>query len=117
MTLPRELSAAEHRRLVAADMTEAALQVRVIALARQLGYLAYHTHDSRRSQPGYPDLHLVSVKRGVSLFRELKRERGRISAAQQAWLVALRAAGADVGVWRPTDLLDGTVLRELDVPR
>ena len=97
----------------AAAMAEAALQTRVLSLARELGYLAYHTHDSRRSQPGYPDLHLVSLRRGRSLMRELKTQTGRTSPDQKTWIAALHSAGVDVGIWRPMDLLDGTVLEHL----
>ncbi len=97
----------------AAAMSEATLQARVVDLARELGYLAYHTHDSRRSQPGYPDLHLVSLRRGRSLMRELKTQTGRTSPDQKTWIAALHSAGVDVGIWRPMDLLDGTVLEHL----
>jgi hypothetical protein len=61
----------------------------------------YHTHNSRRSEPGFPDLTVVGAH-GV-LFRELKSERGRVTADQRRWLDALAAAGADVVVWRPCD--------------
>jgi hypothetical protein len=70
----------------------------------------YHTYDSRRSEPGFLDC--VIVGRAV-LFRELKAERGRITKDQQRWLDALTEAGADAGVWRPRQLRDGTIVREL----
>jgi hypothetical protein len=109
----RALTAAEYRARQATAMTEAALQARVLGHARATGWLAYHTHDSRRSQPGFPDLVLVSERRGRVLFRELKTERGRLSEPQQQWLRALTAAGEDAGVWRPADLLSDRVLNEL----
>jgi hypothetical protein len=112
----RPITRDEYLEREAAAMTEAVLQSRVLGMARELGYIAYHTHDSRRSQPGYPDLHLVSLRRGRSLMRELKTTRGRVSPDQQTWLVALRAAGVDAAVWRPMDLLDGTVLETLTAP-
>lgn len=39
-----------------AAMTEGELQQAIIDLARVLGLLIYHPYDSRRSEPGYPDL-------------------------------------------------------------
>lgn len=96
---------------LAEAMTEAQLLTGVSALARDLGWLCYHTHDSRRSEPGFPDLVLVQGDR--CLFRELKTSSGRVTAAQRKWLHALAATGADASVWRPWDLLDGTVLAGL----
>lgn len=66
----------------------------------QLEY-TYHTHDSRRSQAGYPDWTLVGIR---VLFRELKREGKNPTPAQRHALDALKKAGEDVGVWRPMDL-------------
>lgn len=51
--------------------------------------------------PGWPDLVMVRGER--LLFRELKTDAGRLTADQQLWLDALRAAGQDAGVWRPRD--------------
>lgn len=107
------LTTAEYAAVQAAGMREADLQTRILGHARALGWLAYHTHDSRRSQPGFPDLVLVSERRGRVMFRELKTERGRLSDDQRTWLRALTAAGMDAAVWRPADLLAGRVLHEL----
>lgn len=93
--------------------SERELQDHIIGVARALGYLAYHTHDSRRSEPGYPDLHLVHPVRGVSLFRELKSTKGRISPDQKKWGAALTAAGFDFAYWRPADVVSGAVLHQL----
>lgn len=51
---------------------------------------------------GYPDLTLVHPDRGI-MFRELKRQNGKLTEQQIAWLQALDAAGVDAGVWRPSD--------------
>jgi hypothetical protein len=105
------ITSSEYRQQIAADMTEATLQTRVEQIALELGWLRYHTYDSRRSQAGFPDL--VMVRRGRIVWRELKSMKGKVSTDQRKWLDALEKANADVGVWRPTDLLDGTVLAEL----
>lgn len=104
---------ASHHEAQAKAMTEAELLSTVLAIAKRHGWLAYHTHDSRRSQAGYPDLTLVHATRGRLLFRELKSQRGRLRPEQLTWLEAIYAVGQDVGVWRPMDLLNGTVHRTL----
>lgn len=92
-------------------MTEAELMRAVTELARSLQWLVYHTHDSRRSQAGFPDLVMVRGDRVV--YRELKSTAGRVTEEQQAWLDALSAAGGDAGVWRPVDLEQGRVAEDL----
>lgn len=82
-------------------MSEKQWQAQVIDAARLLGWHAYHTHDSRRSEPGWPDLALV---RDRLVMAELKTDTGRVSAAQQRWLDMLEAAGVEVHVWRPRDI-------------
>jgi hypothetical protein len=81
-------------------VTEKAWQATVLEAARTCGWLVYHTHNSRRSQPGFPDLVLV---RDRVIFVELKAEDGKLSHAQADWLAALGRAGADVHCWRPSD--------------
>lgn len=105
------LTTTEYREQVAKTMPEATLQARVMDLARLHGWLAYHTHDSRRSSAkGFPDLVLVHARRRLVLYRELKAHKGRVTPDQQAWLDALTAAGQDAGVWRPSDLLTTHVI-------
>lgn len=87
---------------------EADMQARISTLAtRAYGLLHYHTHDSRRSQSGFPDS--VFVGRAV-LFRELKlNRRSKISAAQKQWISRLETAGADAGIWYADDYTSGLV--------
>ena len=92
-------------------MTEDQLQAAVLDLCKLRGLLAYHTHDSRRSQPGFPDL-VIAGSRG-HLFRELKGSRGRTSTAQANWLYRLGASG-DAAIWTPADLRSGRIQKELE---
>ena len=89
-------------------MTERQFQAWVIDVAKAHGWKVYHTYDSRRSEPGFPDLVLV---RDRVLFRELKTDIGRISPAQKEWGDALTQAGADFEIWRPQD--KKTIIEEL----
>ena len=82
---------------------ERVLHDQVLALARLYNWRPYFTYDSRRSPPGYPDLHLVRGKRQI--FAELKTERGRLTVEQLEWLEALRAIPSnEVFIWRPSDV-------------
>ena len=93
-------------------MTERQLQDAVLKLARLQGWLVYHTYDSRRSQPGFPDL--VMVRKGQLLFVELKGAKGKLAREQREWIGALACVmedtfAMDVYVWKPKDWLDGTI--------
>ena len=85
------------------SMTEAELQAAIVEVARLRGYLVYHTHDSRRSEPGFPDLVLAHPAKGV-LFIECKRENGKLSEPQIRWFETLSVGGSDVWVTRPSSL-------------
>jgi len=86
-----------------AEMTERDFQERVERMAGLRGWDFFHVYNSRRSKPGYPDLHLWHPKHG-QLFRELKTMKGRQTPDQLAVEASMRAAGLDVAVWRPADL-------------
>lgn len=107
------ITAEQAREKVLLSWSENQLQDHTVGIAQALGWMAYHTFDSRRSQAGYPDLHLVHPVRGLSLFRELKSTKGRISPDQRKWGAALTAAGFDFDYWRPADLVSGRILAEL----
>jgi hypothetical protein len=108
------MRAEEYHAMVARSMTEKQLQDAVIGFATRAGWLVYHTHDSRRSQPGFPDLVLVHPDHGT-LFRELKTMAGKVSPAQGKWLDTLTAAGQDANVWRPVDWMGSRIRTELGV--
>ena len=80
--------------------SEKEFQALVVECAKLRGWRHYHTHDSRRSPSGFPDLVLV---RDRVLYRELKTERGKVSKDQKEWIGALNAARQDAKVWRPKD--------------
>ena len=87
-------------------MSEAQLQEAIRQAAMYQGWLCYHTHDSRLSEPGFPDLTLVYPRTGKLTFWELKSATGRVSSEQNEWLDALRAVTEPplVEVIRPADL-------------
>lgn len=97
----------QFRRAAAAAMSEDQLLAEVRELAATFGWMTYHTHDSRRSEPGFPDLVLIRGDR--VLYRELKTNRGRLTPEQSAWLGALNEAGCEGGLWRPADLFSGQI--------
>lgn len=77
----------------------------VVAYARIKGWFVYHTHDSRRSAPGFPDL--VLVRSGRIVMAELKTETGRIRPDQARWIEALSAVPSiTVRIWRPSQWTD-----------
>lgn len=85
-------------------MSEEEWQGVVLKLAALYGWtLTYHTYDSTRSNPGWPDLVLFRPP-GELLVVELKTDKGRVKAAQQEWLAALACSGVETAIWRPRDL-------------
>lgn len=79
---------------------EADFQHVIVELARSLGWLVYHPHDSRNSEGGWPDLALCKPPRFI--LAELKSRSGVISPDQERWLAALGASGIETHVWRDT---------------
>ena len=97
----------------AKSMSETQLQDQILELAERMGFISYHTYDSRRSQKGFPDLVLVHPKQRRVIWRELKSEKGVTSAEQKVWISALSLVGEDVDVWRPRDWVSGRIEKEL----
>ena len=108
------MKAADYRKRVTLAMDEDELLANVRALALQLGWCCYHTHDSRRSDAGWPDLVLAHRAHKRLLFVELKTARGSLRAGQKVWLDVLAACGAQVAVWRPAQWADGTIQAALN---
>lgn len=85
-----------------AGLSEAQFQAKVVALARANAWAAYHTHDSRRSEAGFPDL--VMLRRGRLVVAELKVGSNKTTADQDKWLALFAdLPGARVFRWRPED--------------
>src|SRR5215468_1252850 len=87
-------------------LTEKAFLAQITWYARLRGWLVYHTFDSRRSAPGFPDLVLLRAHPdgvGEALIAEVKTDTGRLTPEQAAWLSSFRACGIAASVWRPAD--------------
>lgn len=82
------------------ELSERDWQSEVIQIAGLGGWRHYHTHDSRKSNKGFPDLVLVRER---VVYAELKSEVGKLREDQGPWLEALAAAGQEVYLWRPSD--------------
>lgn len=82
---------------------------RVRRLAKDNGFVCYHTHRSDHSEAGYPDVCLVKgcslTSPGRLIFAELKSAQGKLTKEQALWLDLLRHSvpGVEVYVWRPSD--------------
>lgn len=96
-------------------MTEAQLQACVERTAQLLGWLRYHTRQSKGSVAGFPDLILLRNDRCLAV--ELKSAKGKPTTEQLMWLTAFDAAHVETAIWRPADWHDGTIetaLRRVD---
>lgn len=88
---------------------EKPFQAWVVARARDAGWdIIYHTYDSRKSTPGFPDLHLVKMSPPRIIYAELKKQNGKVAPSQKSCLdvlatVADSLEGVEVYLWRPAD--------------
>jgi hypothetical protein len=92
--------------VLAKALTEKQLQTHIVRAAKLMRWGVYHTFDARRSEAGFPDLVMVRGRRLI--FAELKRENGRTTPAQKAWIEALHNV-AEVYEWRPSNWYAGEV--------
>ena len=83
-------------------MSESELQEGIVTTAGLSGWMVYHTYNSQRSAPGFPDLVLVHADRGM-VIAELKSAKGKPTTDQWAWLTMLARWNAHVYLWRPCD--------------
>lgn len=92
---------------VALSLSERDLQRQIVNTAKMLGWMVYHTYDSRKSEPGFPDL--IMVRGTICIAAEIKAQKGQVTQAQQNWLDALSLTGVNVYVWRPDDWYSGKI--------
>ena len=86
----------------ALEMSEAELQILVCDAADLHGWLTYHTHDSRRSPAGFPDL--IMLRDRYELVVELKSATGRLRPDQVVWMDAFAKVDTiSSAVVRPVD--------------
>lgn len=77
-------------------------QQQVLDAARYLNWRCYHTFDSRRSAPGFPDV--LCVKDGKMICLELKTETGKATLEQEIWIAMLdMVPGVTARIARPSD--------------
>ena len=100
---PETSSTAAHA--VAQSVSEKDFQQKIIDLARLNHWMVYHTADSRRSEPGFPDLVMI---RGVQLIvLELKTEDGTVTDAQHIWIDGFdKVKRVEAAVARPSNWPD-----------
>lgn len=83
---------------------EAGLEAAVRTLCKATGHLFYHTYNSKRSAPGFPDWAIIHPEGGPLYLWEGKSHEGQVSPAQRRWLDALgKATQVETGVVRPSD--------------
>lgn len=80
-------------------MTEKQFQASIVKLASLLRWHVYHTHDSRHSPAGFPDLILLRGSRMI--VAEVKVGKNVTTDAQREWLMWFHFAGAESVLWRP----------------
>lgn len=81
--------------------SEKQFQAAVVRLAKLHKWAVYHTWNSRKSDPGFPDL--VLVRRGTLIFAELKRQTGRVTREQAEWFGLFdEVEGVHARLWYPS---------------
>jgi len=107
-------------KLMSGEISEAQLVDSIIELAQTLGYHICHFRPALTAKGyrtaiqgtvGFPDLVIVGF--GKVFAWECKNEKGKLTAEQQEWLREFLKAGASVGVIRPHDWLNDSVLEQL----
>ena len=93
-------------------MSEKDLQETVRRICANLGLYCFHVQNSKGCPAGWPDLAIIGRR---LIFIELKSQAGTVSAEQAEVGRKLKAAGQSWRIWRPTDLIDGTIGQELAV--
>jgi len=83
-------------------ITERDFAQAVVEYARATGWLVWRTWNSKHSPAGEPDLRMVRPPRVI--YAELKRERGRLTPAQEQAIDLLdKCPGVETYLWKPSD--------------
>lgn len=91
------------------NTTEKAFQDLVTKIARGHGWKVWHHPDSRRTEPGWPDL--AFLRPPHFFLAELKTTKGKISSSQAVTIQGLRNSNIEVHIWRPGNI--GEIYRRL----
>jgi len=90
--------------LVRDNATEQAWMNAVIEMAEWLGYTVHHETDSRKTNPGYPDITAVHPVHGCVWFETKRQTRpASYTAEQRHWIATLQASGQVAAVIQPSD--------------
>lgn len=84
--------------------TEKEFQAQVVKEFKTFGWKPYHTHDSRKSAAGFPDLCIGRI--GLVVVAELKVGKNEPTPDQVEWLNFWKSAGVPTYLWRPADWQD-----------
>lgn len=87
------------------DASEKAFQADVVKFAKRCGWEdVYHTFNSKKSSPGFPDLVCGrTVRPPFVIVAELKVGDNVPTSDQERWLNYFRLAGVPTFVWCPKD--------------
>lgn len=78
-------------------------QFTVKRTAETFGWTVFHTFDSRRSDIGFPDLHLLRERDRRQIVIECKKDGEQPTPAQLNYLELFHRCGVEAWVLRPSD--------------
>lgn len=87
---------------VAKAQSEKDFQREVVTWLKQHGWVVFSTWNSRRSPAGEPDIRACRTRDKRAVWIELKSETGRLLQEQKTAIWALREAGQEVYVFKPS---------------
>jgi hypothetical protein len=90
--------------ILAESLPESAFQQQVVDIATRLGYKHFHVHNSRRSDPGWPDIVFAHDGKCRLVFVEFKIEGGKVTPEQTAWHDTLAKCDMEIYLVYPRHL-------------
>ena len=83
---------------------ESDFQAQLVSAATRMGWdPIYHTHDSRYSAAGFPDLVMCHPRQRRVVYAELKNDERAFTEEQLHWYAALLACGQEAYLFRFKD--------------